>query len=513
MNKKRFILLITAVFITIAFIATGCANVAETGPVTYETDLAPDEINNSAIGKEFPLQYQSYQNNNDDTQMTEYAGSVPHEKHNNFDPLPKGYKHAQPYLKNLWLGYPFSYEYNRARGHTYAITDILSIDRINNYGESAGLPASCWNCKTNKMPGYLEEHGDNFWAMEFNDFREEQDLKDHAIGCNICHEPQTMELRITSVPLNEALLRQGIDWREASKNEMRSYTCAQCHVEYYFQSKDVGIAQKVTFPWDNGYGPEEIYAYLNEGSPEKGFEGAFADWVHPVSNTPMLKTQHPEFETWIDGPHGAAGVSCADCHMPYVREDGKKKITSHHITSPLKYIEQSCRQCHSDKSAQYLKDRVIYTQERTWEQLLIAQDLSVRAHEAVRLASEYQGERHPDYDELMKEAREMVRKGQWFWDYVSAENSAGFHNPQKALDTLAKSQQYSREAVDLAMKATKYGIGPDLEGDIKDIVPPIKEHSRKLQQSEEHLKSHKWLEYLPVLPEAERLWDLNKRIK
>ena len=56
-------------------------------------------------------------------------------------------------------------------------------------------------------------------------------------------------------------------------------------------------------------------------------------------------------------------------------------------------------------------------------------------------------------------------------------------------------------------------IAADLAGDIKDIVPPIKEHSRKLQQSAEHLASHKWLSYLPLLPEADKVWEGNKRVK
>lgn len=41
----------------------------------------------------------------------------------------------------------------------------------------------------------------------------------------------------------------------------------------------------------------------------------------------------------------------------------------------------------------------------------------------------------------------MVRKGQLFWDYVSAENSVGFHNPAKTLDTLMTSQA-CKKAVD-----------------------------------------------------------------
>ncbi len=511
MNNLIFSLIIS---VLVLFLASGCTEIPEPVTPSYETTLDAGEDRNSAFKEFFPIHYQTYLLNNDDTQMTEYGGSVPHEKHLCGD-LPQAYKYCQPYLKNLWTGYPFSFEYNRARGHTYAVHDLLDIDRINRYSEQAGLPSTCWNCKSNKVPGYVEKYGDDFWAMEFHQFREEHDLEDHTIGCNVCHDPETMDLRITSVPLREAFEKIGIDLENATRNEMRSYVCAQCHVEYYFQDPEFGPAAKPIFPWTLGLNPQEQYEYYKGfgSTTREGFEGWFIDWTHPVSDTPMIKIQHPEFEMWHDGIHGAAGVSCADCHMPYVRLDGKKKISSHRWTSPLKHIEQSCLQCHSDKQPDYLKERVIYSQERTWEQLLVAQEISVKAHEAVRLASEYQGEKRADFDQLMIQARERIRKGQMFWDWVSAENSAGFHNTAKALDTLAKSQQYSQQAVNLAMQATSYGIAPDLEGDIYEIVPPIKEHSRKLQMSREHLDSHTWLQYLPKFEEAELIWDLNKRVR
>ena len=516
MNKRRMLWpwVLVLLFFTAALYFGGCTEIPEPKTPSYETDLAADENRNEAFSRQFPLHYQSYLNNADDTRMTTYAGSVPHDKHDTINPLPKGYRFGQPYLKNLWMGYPFSYEYKRARGHVYAIEDILEIDRINNYSEQAGLPATCWNCKANTMPQWQKQYGDDFWSMEFHDFRTEVDVEDHAVGCNLCHDPQTMDLRITSVPFAEAMARQGIDWEDATRNEMRAYVCGQCHVEYYFQEAAFGPKDKVTFPWDEGFTPGDMYEYYKDKgtTTREGFEGNFIDWTHAVSDTPMIKAQHPEFETWIDGPHGAAGVSCADCHMPYIRVDGKRKISSHHWTSPLKTIEQSCRQCHTDKQPEYLEERVLYTQKRTWEQLLKAQEDSVRAHEAIRLASGFTGERHPDYDALMIRARERARKGQWFWDFVSAENSAGFHNPVKALETLARSQSYSSEAVRLATAATNHAIGKHLEGDIYELVPPIMEHSRKLQQSQEHLNSHTWLGYLPLLPEAERVWDGQKKI-
>ena len=138
--------------------------------------------------------------------------------------------------------------------------------------------------------------------------------------------------------------------------------------------------------------------------------------------------------------------------------------------------------------------------------------MSVKAHEAVRLANSYTGDRAPNYDGLMTEAREMVRKGQLFWDYVSAENSVGFHNPAKSLDTLMTSMECSQKAVDLAGQATNYGIAPALAGDIEKIVPPILEMSRKLQQDPEFLQKNPWTKLLPVLPKAEQVWDGQERL-
>ena len=188
-------------------------------------------------------------------------------------------------------------------------------------------------------------------------------------------------------------------------------------------------------------------------------------------------------------------------------------MSSHWWTSPLRDPElRACRQCHADKTAEYLRGRVEYVQDKTYRQLLVAQEYSVRAHEAVRLAIEYQGVKPANYDELIIRAKENVRKGQMFWDFVSAENSVGFHNPAKALDTLTTSITLSQEAVNSALQATSYAIAPQLEGDIKAVVPPILKMSRKLQQDPEYLKTHPWFQYLKPLPKADQLWDGNRKL-
>ncbi len=494
---------------------TGCSE--PEAPVTpeFKTSLAEDEIRNSVFQAEFPKHYETYLRNNESEIMTEYGGSVAYSKHDNVNPLPEGYKYAQPYLKNLWLGYPFSYDYRAARGHTYALEDIMEIDRLNRYDEKAGLPATCMNCKTAKMSNFVKEKGDDFWAQDFNVLREQVDLDENTIGCANCHDPRDMSLRLYSVPLTEYLASQDKKFETLPRNEKRALMCGQCHVEYYFIDKEFGPAKKPVFPWGEGLDPENMYAYYEtQGNTTiPGFEGNFVDWVHPVSKTPMLKAQHPEYETWYNGVHGAAGVTCADCHMNYTRMDGKKKISSHHWNSPLKDPDlKACRQCHTDKTPQFLKERVLFTQHKVWEQLMIAQDISVKAHEAIRMASEFTGKKPDDYDSLMIEARRWCRKGQFFWDLVSAENSVGFHNPTKALNTLAQSQQYSQKAVDTAVRAAAFTIAKNIDGDIKKIVPPILYHSRELQMDPKHMDSHPWLKYLPVTPKAPKIWESNKRI-
>lgn len=514
MTNRIFSFAFCVAALSTVLLAAGCQDVStELAPPTYKTGIPDTELRFTPFKKEFPREYASYMKNNEDTVMTEYKGSVPFHKNDGVNPLPKGFKHAQPYLKNLWLGYPFMYEYNETRGHTHAIDDFLHIDRINRFSPDGkgNMPATCWNCKTPRMMEWIREYGDDFWAKDVNEFRGKDKINamEESISCATCHDPATMELRLYSEPLRDWLKRSGQDWKTIPRNTKRTLVCAQCHVEYYFAHKDNAPDKKPIFPWDKGFGPEEIYQYYKEHGPKgaDGKSGPFTDWVHAASKVNMIKMQHPDFETFQDGPHGAAGVACADCHMQYVRDDGKK-VSSHWLTSPLKDPEmRACRQCHADKTPEFLRERVLYTQKRTYQQLLAAQEMSVKAHEAVRLANAHTGDRAPNYDALMEEARDMVRKGQIFWDYVSAENSFGFHNPAKSLHTLGKSAEFSQRAVDLATQATMFAIAPALARDIKETVPPILELSRAKQQDARFLEQHPWTKLLPVLPPNKQVWD------
>ncbi|WP_298068833.1 ammonia-forming cytochrome c nitrite reductase subunit c552 [uncultured Mailhella sp.] len=511
MNKTRLTVLGAA--LACVMMSAGCDDTHTVKTPVFNTGLPAFTNQASSFEKIFPRQYATYKQNDESTVMTEYNGSSNYRKNDNVHQTPpQGWKHAQPYLKNLWLGYAFAYEYNAARGHTHAVEDILEIDRINRYAPDGkgNQPATCWNCKTPNMVQWVQKDGDKFWSRDFNELRENFNVYDESISCATCHDTTNMEMKLYSIPLQDYLKRTGQDFDAMSRNEKRSLMCGQCHVEYYFAKAPGTVPNKPTFPWDNGFDVEQVYEYYQDKGENNG---PFVDFVHAVSGVKILKAQHPDYETWKTGPHGTAGVSCADCHMPYQREDGKK-FSSHWWTSPLKDAEmRACRKCHADKTPEYLRGRVLDTQQKTFAQLLKAQEASVRAHEAVRLANEFMGERNAEYDSLMAEAREMTRKGQFFWDMVSAENSVGFHNPTRQLDALMSSAEYSQKAVELCLAATNGAIIAGVSGDITKLVPPILEFSREMQMDPEALKSHTWLTYMKPLPKTERVWALNKRIK
>ena len=58
----------------------------------------------------------------------------------------------------------------------------------------------------------------------------------HSISCANCHDPKTMKLRVINPAFIEAMKKRGIDTSAASQEDMRSYVCGQCHVEYYFRA-------------------------------------------------------------------------------------------------------------------------------------------------------------------------------------------------------------------------------------------------------------------------------------
>ena len=284
----------------------------------------------------------------------------------------------------------------------------------------------------------------------------------HPVSCIDCHNPKTMGLRVTrpGFVLAMADLAESSEptphlpsveaWRrgdrerpydpnlDASRQEMRSYVCGQCHVEYYCANKDT-----LEFPWSKGLKMEQAEAHWQEKVFADGSE--FYDYKHGETGAAVFKVQHPEFELWSQGVHAQSGVSCSDCHMPYER-DGALKVSSHNVQSPLKNINNACQQCHNISEAE-LANRVETIQHRTkalMERSAVAMtDMLDAILEAKASGLD---------DEQLQPVFALQRKAMWRLDYISSENSRGFHADQEAARILGESIDYSRQAQAMALR-------------------------------------------------------------
>ncbi len=376
----------------------------------FETDPA-------VWGHNFPDQYDGWRHTKDNYGSTKYGGS---EK---IDKLAQN-----PRLKTLFAGYPFSIEYNEERGHGWALEDVISIKRL-----EGNKPGTCMSCKSSDNVRLWHEMGpEEFYRTPMNE------LVNHTknpISCLNCHDPETMELRPANPAFLSIMEARGIDLSKATRQKMRTYVCGQCHVEYYFETKE---EPNLHFPWHKGLSIDEIEAYYDELG--------FSDWVHPDSGAGLIKVQHPEFELWSSGIHARSGVSCADCHMPFKRV-GSQKISDHWVRSPLVNISYSCQTCHRWEEEE-MEDRVITIQDRTKKLMDEAEIAIIDAIDAIKAAKEAGVD-----DKLLEDARKLHRRAQIRWDFIAAENSMGFHSPQETARILGEAIDFARQAQISAIKA------------------------------------------------------------
>lgn len=432
-----------------------------------------------------------------------------------------------PQLTVLWAGYPFSIDANEERGHFWIQVDQMDTARnnkdfLNSHGFAAfaGQPTACMNCHSGWSPWLLENvaKGDwvafnstKYWTMIKNvpavngivenspEHSGPHGGKRMGVTCADCHNPDDMSLRLSRQAAINSLVARGyekdpVQGIKASREEMRSLVCAQCHVEYYFRP----TGEKVTVmgesiqndptkkwyngtqktydeydSWRDGNSPIEVqadgitlvfpWADWKKGQPfriemfdeyyEKSRDVFPADWTHKISGAPMLKIQHPETELYSGGVHAANGVSCADCHMPYIRK-GAKKLSQHNVTSPLADINSACKTCHV-QSEDYLKNQIKDIQNS------VAHDLRTAEYSIVSLITdiknlrdelgkmpEYQSDGKADVKKInavLKDVLELHRKSQMRADFVGAENSTGFHNPREASRMLLQAVDMARQ--------------------------------------------------------------------
>lgn len=396
-----------------------------------------DDTEDPAIwGKNFPLQYDLY-TRTVDMQRTKYGGSealprTPTEA----DPrteVAQSRLELDPRLKRMWAGYAFAIDFREERGHAYMLEDQTYTERHQKQQVGA-----CIHCHASVYVPYKKlGNGDlikGFEMMNPMPYEEARQYVEHPVACIDCHNPDTMELRITRPAFLEGIkvakAAEGVDDYDvntmASRQEMRAYVCAQCHVEYYFKGEE----QRLTYPWHRGYKADDVLDYYDSID--------FADWTHAETGAPMLKTQHPEFETWNQGIHSQAGVACADCHMPYLRI-GAMKVSDHHVRSPLLNINNACQTCHKVPEDE-LKARAENIQAKTLEM----RDKSMAAlMDLIDAISETQTTGVAQ--ERLDRARMAQRRASFLIDWAEAENSTGFHASQETARILFLALDHIRQ--------------------------------------------------------------------
>ena len=384
-----------------------------------------ETIDDPAVwGKDFPMQYDLYLRTVD-MQRTKYGGSeaLPHSP-TEADPrsvVARSKLEQDPRLKIMWNGYAFSKDYRERRGHAYMLDDQTFTER-----QLFNPPGACLNCHASMVTVYNQlGAGDMFKGFEVVNhmkYTEVRQYAKHSVACIDCHDPKTMQLRVTRpafiLGIRALKAVQGVpDFdvnTQATRQEMRSYVCGQCHVTYYFK----GPTKQLTFPWVKGLNVENII------DDEDGVK----EWEHPDTGASLIKPRHPEFELWNQGVHARSGVACADCHMPYTRMGGLK-ISDHHVNSPLLKINRSCQACHHFAEEE-LRARAEDIQDRFFTLRNVALD------SLMDLIADIKANKEKVPPAQLAQARDFQRRGQFMIDFIMSENSMGFHAPQEAMRIL-----------------------------------------------------------------------------
>jgi nitrite reductase (cytochrome c-552) len=411
-------------------------------------EVTEDTMDPKVWGQNWPFQYDSYLKTSLPT-STKYGGRGLGAS----DGGPAEQKlDREPWLKRIFAGYAFSLDYRDRRGHFYGLFDQEQTRRVTEKQQ----PGACLQCHAANLALYrfvgkgdVQKGFEQVGAMPYRDAREMKDDKGHTliqhpVACVDCHEPKTMAVRVTRpgflAGIKALKAKQGIAGydpnRDATRQEMRSFVCGQCHVEYYFK----GPGKVVTYPWANGLKVEEIEAYYDK-------EG-FTDWVHAETGNKVLKAQHPEFEVWSQGVHARAGVACADCHMPYERV-GAQKVSDHWVRSPLINLNRACQPCHAVAEKE-LAARVLTIQDRHHALLQRAARATTDMLDAI-VAAKKAGATEGD----LQKAAAQHRKAQWRLDFVAAENSMGFHAPQELARILGEVVDHARQGQLEAERTTR----------------------------------------------------------
>lgn len=387
-----------------------------TGVLWAGQTMANVEARNEQFAKEHASQYESWKKTSESSERTDALADDPN-------------------MVVMWAGYPFSKDYNKPRGHYYALTDVRETLRTGapKTAEDGPLPMACWSCKSPDVARVIESQGEDayfkgMWAKGGPEIV-------NTIGCADCHDTGSKAfkegkpaLHLSRPYASRAMDAIHMPFEKQGRFDQQAQVCGQCHVEYYFKVP----TKSVKFPWDEGTSVDDMERYYDKLG--------FADWVHGLSKTPMLKAQHPEYETWRAGIHGKNNVGCVDCHMPKVRGADGKLYTDHKVGNPFDRFEQTCANCHT-QSKQALQAVVQERKDAVHELKLKVERQLVHAHFEAKAAWDAGAT-----EAQMKPILQDIRHAQWRWDYAIASHGIHMHAPEVGLKVLGTALDKAADA-------------------------------------------------------------------
>jgi len=471
-NLKRFV--VVAMLAAVA-VWSGCSQ-NKVEPMKA-SEIPDGAIDPAEWGKVYPAQYKLWKMTGEPTP----AGKSKYKRGYDVGEERRDKLDEYPFLALLYNGWGFGSEYREPRGHYFMVQDQLEVDpgRVKAGG-------SCLTCKTPYAPMLQKQMGAAYFSTPYKEVlaRLPKDQQTLGVACVDCHDNRTMALKVSrDFTLGKALKGMGIDATRINTSQGRNLVCAQCHVTYIIPKDKEMHSTDVIFPWagsEVGHITVENIIKQIKSSPANG------EWTQSVTGFKLGFIRHPEYELFSnDSPHWAAGVSCADCHMPSVTEDGKK-VSDHRIMSPLKNDLKACAACHTE-TPEALRAKVYAIQDATMTIYLKTGYATATDAKLFEMANKVTAAGTDINRNLYAQARENFEQAFYRVIFVGAENSTGFHNPKETMRVLMDAARYAAAAeVQLRQLLGQAGHPAPDKVDLELAKYTNKRGSKKLMFRPEH---------------------------